>query len=695
MKSSRVELIALSLCLSVSTAVHAQAVSDELVLPWDGQPMVGPQPPTAPKIGSSQPSAAPTRAVSDAGYSLNPATRETVRLFYKTVFVLSSNLPAAWSGNIASCNAGDTSNDYQSAALRRINWFRAVAGVPANIALDATFNRKAQQAALMMSANRSLSHFPPTNWLCYSADGAEAAGKSNIGLGYSGAESIAEGYLRDPGANNTVVGHRRWVLYPQTTRMGVGNVVPSDGIAANALWVQDGGFGSARPAVRDDFVAWPSKGYAPYQTVYPRWSFSYPNADFSGASLSMTENGTPIATRKETLTNGYGENTLVWLPGNYSDGQSWSRPTADTVYSVTLGNVLVAGQPRSFSYNVTVFDPDQSGSDTPDLTPQGSATLAAGAVGSYTFAGAADATQYRWRALTATALNLNDGAESGSSNFTASTSSGYSVISSDAAASGSHSFHLAHTQTSDQTLLLNSTLVPSASASLRFASRLGLSSPSQFARLEVSTDDGSNWVELWQQAGQQSGNTSSFGDSSFGSKTISLAAFADKTVRLRFRYSIDSGGSYYPQASAGIGWYIDDIVLSGSDAIVSAGTPTAAANNRFDFTAPVSGTALLQVQPGLYGYFSDWSAARRVSVGGAAISSTDCLLNWAERVAAGLLFPPTTSRNDIAPFTYRYYSGSNAYLGVSSSNQHVFYFVGGQLSDLGPQSAWLSQAGCQ
>jgi hypothetical protein len=36
-----------------------------------------------------------------------------------------------------------------------------MAGVPAGVSLDSILNSKDQAAALMMSANRQLSHFPP------------------------------------------------------------------------------------------------------------------------------------------------------------------------------------------------------------------------------------------------------------------------------------------------------------------------------------------------------------------------------------------------------------------------------------------------------------------------------------------------------------------------------------------------------
>ena len=91
--------------------------------------------------------------------------------------------------------------------------------------------------------------------------------------------------------------------------------------------------------------------------TYPRWSFAYANANFSGASVQMTENGQSITTALETVANGFGENTLVWRPKGLSDGADWQRPTIDASYHVTISNVVVGGAARTFNYDVTVFDP--------------------------------------------------------------------------------------------------------------------------------------------------------------------------------------------------------------------------------------------------------------------------------------------------------------------------------------------------
>lgn len=90
-----------------------------------------------------------------------------------------------------------------------------MAGIPPLLGLDDTYSAKAQAATLMMSVNRKLSHSPDSSWTCYTANGREGAGSSNLYLGVFGPSAIS-GYIRDPGSGNYFVGHRRWILYPQT-----------------------------------------------------------------------------------------------------------------------------------------------------------------------------------------------------------------------------------------------------------------------------------------------------------------------------------------------------------------------------------------------------------------------------------------------------------------------------------------------
>lgn len=306
----------------------------------------------------------PVVQTTTVGLAVSPQDRRASERFYQQVYLASENVPVDWTGNHSTCTAGSTSQAFRDAVLLRINYFRAMAGVPAWVTFSPEYTRKAQQAALMMSRNGQLSHSPPATWACYTAEGAEAAGKSNLCLGAYSWRAI-DGYMEDPGSGNSAVGHRRWILYPQTQMMGTGDVPATGGYwAANALWVFDTNMWGPRPPTREEFVAWPPPGYVPYQVVFPRWSLSYDEAGFSSATVSMARNGSSISVSVKPVVNGYGENTLVWEP-NASFGVA---PTSDITYTVSVRNVLVGSVYQDFAYSVIVFNPGSgSGADSARL----------------------------------------------------------------------------------------------------------------------------------------------------------------------------------------------------------------------------------------------------------------------------------------------------------------------------------------
>jgi len=287
-----------------------------------------------------------------------PKDREGSRDFYRSVYLASEDVPHAWSGDYESCDPGDTSRQYKAAVRLRINYFRAMAGVPADISLSPELNRMAQAAALIMGKNRDLSHFPPDTWQCYSADGATAAGNSNLSMGGSGPGAVT-GQMADQGDNNAAVGHRRWILCPQSRTFGTGDVPGTPDyrfLPANALWVVDSDhYYDPRPATRDEFVAWPPPGYVPSPVVFPRWSFSYDDADFTEATVHMTANGADVTLTLEPLSSRICENTLVWVPDIDFATLDLAQ---DRSFKVSVRDVWMGGMKRSFDYTVTVFDPE-------------------------------------------------------------------------------------------------------------------------------------------------------------------------------------------------------------------------------------------------------------------------------------------------------------------------------------------------
>ena len=291
------------------------------------------------------------------GFTVAATERIDVLAFYNTVYAASEDFAAnmAWTGDVAAGAAGTTSGAFKDDIRRRINFFRALCGLPADIVFDPLKSAKDQAAALMFSANRGLSHSPPTNWQFYSPDGAQAAGNSNIALGNYGPDAI-DAYIRDDGANNTVVGHRRWLLYSRARVMGTGDV-PETGTygspgwyaAANACWV----IGEFKPPAAAAFVAWPNRGYCPIDLVPARWSLSHPDANFRAATVTLAQgtSNIPVTILSHSDT-GYGDNTIVFEPQSLP-----AAAPSDIPFTVTVAGLTGTGVPATYTYNVTLFDP--------------------------------------------------------------------------------------------------------------------------------------------------------------------------------------------------------------------------------------------------------------------------------------------------------------------------------------------------
>jgi uncharacterized protein YkwD len=255
-----------------------------------------------------------------------------------------SGTDSQWNGDEGSCNAGTIASDILAKIFQRVHYYRLAVGLNNVITENLDQSAKAQEAALMMKSNGELDHSPPATWSCYTADGSEAAGKSNLAM-WRNAEAI-DLYISEPGDANGPVGHRRWLLYPRLQSLGVGNTDSS-----NAVWVV-GNSGSA-PSDAPEFIAWPPADYVPDNLVYPRWSFSIPAADFGQTTVSMVDElGNNMTVNLEELSTAFADPTIVWIPEGIN-----TNVTEDFVYVVTLNNVEVNGEMKDFEYTVILFDP--------------------------------------------------------------------------------------------------------------------------------------------------------------------------------------------------------------------------------------------------------------------------------------------------------------------------------------------------
>jgi uncharacterized protein YkwD len=326
------------LLVAGSTTMYAGPTATDQP-PGPRPPRLGPPPSLTPAQVRAQ-STAPRAGFTPRAPGQSRA--EVVNLFNNQFFP-ALLVPPDWTGNTAGCVPGSTSAAFEAATVQMVNYFRTMAGLP-TVTLDAARTPGAQSAALMMAAQGDLSHNPPPGWACRTQAGADAAGRSNLSLGSAGADAMRQ-YMQDTGVDS--LGHRRWIIFPPEVQIGTGSTD-----FTNALDVVGGPFGQRTTS--PEFVAWPPPGFVPYSVVYPTWSFAYPDANFTNATVTLASQGIPVAQNVTQLPINFGDNGVSWVPQGLVTGAG----VADLTVTVSVNNVLINGTPRNFSYTMTIIDPN-------------------------------------------------------------------------------------------------------------------------------------------------------------------------------------------------------------------------------------------------------------------------------------------------------------------------------------------------
>ena len=217
-----------------------------------------------------------------------------------------------WNEGAGTCDLGEVNDAARNDGVRRINLYRWLVGllpVTRNVGVE-----EAQQAcAIMMLRNGTLNHSPPSSWECYTAEGAGAAGSSNLAMGSGDPAGAVDQYLQDWG-NEDTMGHRRWILYPPYSAAGIGQAG-----SYNCLNVFSWGSPSSRP-----WVAFPAPGPYPAQGVLGAWTFS---ADGVGSSTQVTvtreSDGADLGVTTALMSGSYGQPTVTFDPGEAAAGETY------------------------------------------------------------------------------------------------------------------------------------------------------------------------------------------------------------------------------------------------------------------------------------------------------------------------------------------------------------------------------------
>jgi hypothetical protein len=192
-------------------------------------------------------------------------------LINKSAVVTDGEVPTDVSADIKRRVADPTAQAERETAVRNLNGYRYICGLPYDVGLDRAHIAYAEAGSDLLKAIGKLEHTPANPGLpedVYKA-GYKGTSSSNIYMGSKEMSNSVHGYMDDSDAKNIkMLGHRRWCLNPKMARTGFGrNDIYS------AMWSMDG---KRTEAVEYDYTAFPPPGLVP-NAVFKKdyaWSVS-------------------------------------------------------------------------------------------------------------------------------------------------------------------------------------------------------------------------------------------------------------------------------------------------------------------------------------------------------------------------------------------------------------------------------------
>jgi len=561
---------------------------------------------------------------------------------------------------------GTTSAEFVRDVERRVNFVRALCGVPAVVLMNTgatvliepgdaylpapstTKQAAAQRSALMVAlgaTSDALSHNPPSSLAAWTVEAWNSHNKSAITKGFFGPAAV-DAYFREDIVGisnwNFDAGHRRWLLSVPVTDMATGDT-PGDFNFATGAIIQPSNLIYVKPKSSEitsapkRFVSYPSEGFFPIGLNTPFWSLSLGGADFSSATVSMTDDsGTPLPVTVISRQPGYAENAIVW---SVPDVVKSLEAPVDRTYHISVSGIG-GGFESSHSWSVTLFDPYRL-NDSLELS--GPARAATSAETSYTLNPVPECdlmqTGFFLREEALWVGTAEDGSEVEVLDHTDPTyelrahvtqlAPGYP---SNFFSEGSKAYRLTFPRIydprlntiADEIFELDRQILPGPSAAVVFQFRRGYMSPTTALGCESSSDGGLTWETV---GSPLAGSASGLPDSTFNLISFPLGQ-SSSPVRLRFRlYRTDPEEGLFTNEnlpSYATGAFIDELRVEGCEWLRPGGwIETSPAESTVIFgpstaTLPVSGSQqwVLRTRPVMAGYEFPWGPAKLVQVVG-------------------------------------------------------------------------------
>ncbi len=596
---------------------------------------------------------APSKRMHTHGFAVNTLNRNDVVAFWHAVYQASEGYETriGWSGNYTG-KSGSTSGAFVDDVERRLNYFRAMCGVPSDASVNSgttvvidpldrfkpssntVKENAAQDAALMLvrnfnpasGQNPAMSHDPAANLIGWSTTTWNAAAKGSLAFGVCGPAAITEYMIEElsgsytASAWSTLVGHRRWNLYPAATEFATGDQPGTSASRppSNVFYVVQKP-GELRPQPGVGFVPYPAAGFFPAPINSRYWSVSRAGADFTAATVTMTDSaGTPVPVSSVKASSNFGDPAIIWEVGSSAARKSVFH---DTTFNVMISGVSGVGIPTSFSYSVTLINPDRITSDQKII---GGTSVAAGKTGNFTFIPPAEAESVQVIAYQKNSGPWREDAEVPSkARVIDRTTGNYPLFANGKSWPGfgsiagnsslrltfPSSYDLVKRGVPDQSFEIDRELVANSNARISFKFRRGFMTKSSALAVEASSDGGLSWKSLGPPI---KGVSDTKYDTSSSTASYKLTK-SKSPVRIRFRYYYHKqGGSIYthedaPKSPTGI--LIDEVTTKGCDWYEPKKTNTLKASSRMlVFQQKTAGVPLVKA--------SQWHLRLRVKLGG-------------------------------------------------------------------------------
>lgn len=256
---------------------------------------------------------------------------------------------------------GKVNDAYLQDGLNTINYARAIAGL-APVAMSEEKNQSAQAGAVLLVAG-GYGHYPsqpadmPDDFY---KQGYAATSTSNIGMGHDDLSDFTLSCLDDSDSSNyTRVGHRRWLLDPDLTTVGLG--------CADRRYTTKVVGDTYVPWGGPEYVTWPSEGVFPMELFREElvWSCSFsPNVyttDREDITVTVTDGSGN--TWSKQASNGQIDTDFVLVEGsNYGGAPAVLFRPAGLEYrtgaplTVTISGLhLKSGGTGTITYTVKLF----------------------------------------------------------------------------------------------------------------------------------------------------------------------------------------------------------------------------------------------------------------------------------------------------------------------------------------------------